>query len=145
MAQDHHDRAVRVHSLRHAEVVDAVIGNDVCQVVLWREHTLSIMQSVSDRKSRCQSLALGQCHCISQEKLTSGPFLIKSSHLTPLDSADFFCTKLKYIQRSKAKFYLCTMNTLLQVLEIHGRDFITSYNFMQRRLSHDIFRAEKYI
>lgn len=54
MAQDHHDRAVRVHSLRHAEVIDAVVGDDVCQVVLWREQTLSITQSVSDRKSRCQ-------------------------------------------------------------------------------------------
>lgn len=56
VAQDHHDGAVRVHSLRHTEVGDAVVGNDVCQVVLWREQTLSTMQSVSDRKSRCQSL-----------------------------------------------------------------------------------------
>lgn len=38
MAQDHHDRTVRVHPLGHAEVVDAVIGNDVCQVVLWSRH-----------------------------------------------------------------------------------------------------------
>lgn len=43
MAQDHHDRAVRVHSLRHAEVVDAVVGNDVCQVILRTEQTVSVM------------------------------------------------------------------------------------------------------
>lgn len=35
MTQDHHYRAVRVHPLGHTEIVDAVIGNDVCQVVLW--------------------------------------------------------------------------------------------------------------
>lgn len=34
MAQDHHDRPVWVHSLRHTKVVNAVVGNDVCQVVL---------------------------------------------------------------------------------------------------------------
>lgn len=34
MAQDHHDGTVRVHPLGHTEVVDAVVGDDVCQVVL---------------------------------------------------------------------------------------------------------------
>lgn len=42
VAQDHHNRTVRVHSLRHTEVVDAVVGNDVCQVILRAEQTLSI-------------------------------------------------------------------------------------------------------
>lgn len=37
VAQDHHDRTVRVHPLGHTEVVDAVVGDDVCQVVLWSE------------------------------------------------------------------------------------------------------------
>lgn len=37
VAQDHHDGAVRVHSLRRAEVVNALIGDDVGEVVLWRE------------------------------------------------------------------------------------------------------------
>lgn len=60
MAQDHHDRTVRVHPLRHTEVVDAVVGNDVCQVVLRREQTVSIRPSLSDRKSRCQS----RQHCV---------------------------------------------------------------------------------
>lgn len=48
MAQDHHHGTVRVHPLRHAEVVDAVVGNDICQVVLGSEQTLSIMQSASE-------------------------------------------------------------------------------------------------
>lgn len=52
MAQDHHDRTLRVHPLRHTEVIDAVIGNDVCQVVLWSEQTLYIRHSVSDRESK---------------------------------------------------------------------------------------------
>lgn len=50
MAQDHHDRTVRVHPLGHTEIVDAVVGNDVCQVVLWSGQTLSIRYSVSDRR-----------------------------------------------------------------------------------------------
>ncbi len=66
MAQDHHDGTVRVHPLRHAEVVDAVVGNDVCQVVLWSERILSIRHSVSDRGSeradvRAFRTMLGQC------------------------------------------------------------------------------------
>lgn len=51
MAQDHHDRTVRVHPLRHAEVVDAVVGNDVCQVILWIEQTLSIRHSEKEQMS----------------------------------------------------------------------------------------------
>lgn len=45
MTQDHHDGTVRVHPLRHAEVVDAVVGYDVRQVVLWNMQTLSGRQS----------------------------------------------------------------------------------------------------
>lgn len=37
VAQDHHDGAVRVHSLRRAEVANAFICDDVGEVVLWRE------------------------------------------------------------------------------------------------------------
>lgn len=56
VAQDHHDRTVRVHPFRHTKVVDAVVGDDVCQVVLWSERTLSIRHSISDRRSRCPRL-----------------------------------------------------------------------------------------
>ena len=49
MAQHHHDRTMGVHLLGHTEVVDAVIGNDVCQVVLRSRETLSVTHSVSDR------------------------------------------------------------------------------------------------
>lgn len=41
VAQHHHNGAVRIHPLGHAEVVDAVVGDDVCQVVLWGEQTLA--------------------------------------------------------------------------------------------------------
>lgn len=34
VAQHHHDRPVGIHPLGHAEVVDTVVGDDVCQVVL---------------------------------------------------------------------------------------------------------------
>lgn len=55
VAQDHHHRAVRVHSLRHTEVVDAVVGNDVCQVVLGTGQTCATQTAdgwwVSARKS----------------------------------------------------------------------------------------------
>lgn len=37
VAQDHHDGAVGVHSLRRAEVADAFVCDDVGEVVLWRE------------------------------------------------------------------------------------------------------------
>lgn len=37
VAQDHHDGAVGVHSLGRAEVVNALIGDDVGEVVLWGE------------------------------------------------------------------------------------------------------------
>lgn len=50
VAQDHHDGPVRIHPLGHAEVVGAVVGNDVCQVVLRSEQTLSIRRSASDRR-----------------------------------------------------------------------------------------------
>ena len=51
MAQDHHDRTVRVHLLRHPEVVNAVIGDDICQVVLWNRYTLFMKLSACDRGS----------------------------------------------------------------------------------------------
>lgn len=41
VAQDHHDGAVGVHPLRRAEVVDAFVGDDVGEVVLWREQLSS--------------------------------------------------------------------------------------------------------
>lgn len=47
MAEDHHDRTMRVHPLGGLEVVDAVSGNDICQVILWSEQTLSIKHVVS--------------------------------------------------------------------------------------------------
>lgn len=50
VAQDHHDGAVRVHPLRHAEVADAVVGDNVSQVVLWSEQT-SVRHTVSGRMS----------------------------------------------------------------------------------------------
>lgn len=37
MAQDHQDRPVRVNPLGHPEVVDAVVGDDIRQVVLWNK------------------------------------------------------------------------------------------------------------
>lgn len=37
VAQDHHHRAVRVHFLRRAEVVNALVCDDVSEVVLQRE------------------------------------------------------------------------------------------------------------
>lgn len=37
MTDDHHDRAVRVHPLGHAEKVDAVIGDQICEIVLDKE------------------------------------------------------------------------------------------------------------
>lgn len=39
VAHDHHDGTMGVHLLGHAEVVDAVVGNEVCQVVLWSGQT----------------------------------------------------------------------------------------------------------
>lgn len=35
----HHHRAVRVHALRHAEIVDTVVGDQISEVVLeeWRK------------------------------------------------------------------------------------------------------------
>lgn len=88
MAQDHHDRTVRVHPLRHTEVVNAVVGNDVCQVVLWSEQTLSIRYSVSDRGSeranvKTISTMLGQCPLI-----------------------DLVCVKKRYIYRFITYVYL---------------------------------------
>lgn len=55
MAQHHHNGAVRIHPLGHAEVVDAVVGDDVCQVVLWGEQRLA-HQSVGEREGQRQSL-----------------------------------------------------------------------------------------
>lgn len=34
MTDDHHHRTVRVHPLGHAEKVDAVVGDQICEVVL---------------------------------------------------------------------------------------------------------------
>lgn len=51
MAQDHHDRMVRVHLLGHSKVVNAVVGNDICQVVLWNRCTLFMRYSECDRGS----------------------------------------------------------------------------------------------
>lgn len=56
MAQDHQDRSVRVNPLGHTEVVDAVIGDDVCQVVLWNKHLLhtahsSVNENTADVKA----------------------------------------------------------------------------------------------
>lgn len=34
VTDDHHHRAVRIHLLRHAEKVDAVIGDQICEIVL---------------------------------------------------------------------------------------------------------------
>lgn len=58
MAQDHHHRAVRVHSLRRAEVVDAFICDDVCKVVLWRQKvSQQIEQSDSETAGLTQILS----------------------------------------------------------------------------------------
>lgn len=51
MAQDHHDGPVRVHPLGHTEVVDAVIGDDVCQVILQRKRVLSTRHPVREKRS----------------------------------------------------------------------------------------------
>lgn len=34
VTDDHHHRAVRVHALRHAEKVSAVVGDQICEIVL---------------------------------------------------------------------------------------------------------------
>lgn len=34
MTYDHHHRTVRVHPLGHAEKVDAVVGDQICEIVL---------------------------------------------------------------------------------------------------------------
>lgn len=39
VAQDHHYWSVGVHPLRGAEVVEAVIGDDVCEIVLWKQES----------------------------------------------------------------------------------------------------------
>jgi hypothetical protein len=39
VAQDHHHWSVGVHPLGRAEVVDAVIGDDVCEIVLWKQES----------------------------------------------------------------------------------------------------------
>lgn len=46
VAQHHHHRPVGIHLLGHAEVVDAVVGNDVRQVVLQggHMHVLTIVE-----------------------------------------------------------------------------------------------------
>lgn len=46
MTQDHHDGPVGVHLLRHAEVVDAVVGDDIRQVVLWSINCLVQVQLI---------------------------------------------------------------------------------------------------
>ncbi len=37
VTDDHHDGTVRVHPLGHAEKVDAVVGDQICEVVLEKE------------------------------------------------------------------------------------------------------------
>lgn len=37
VTDDHHDRTVRVYPLGHAEKVDAVVGDQICEVVLEKE------------------------------------------------------------------------------------------------------------
>lgn len=37
VTDDHHDRTVRVHPLGRAEKVDAVVGDQICEVVLDKE------------------------------------------------------------------------------------------------------------
>lgn len=74
MAQDHHDGPVRVHLLGHTEVVDAVVGDDVCQVVLERKWMLSSRHSVRENRSdradvRAHTAVLDQ----SQTDLESEP------------------------------------------------------------------------
>lgn len=54
VAQDHHDGTLRVHPLGHPEVVDAVIGDDVRQVILWSRQ-VSIRQTWSS-DSKLQSV-----------------------------------------------------------------------------------------
>lgn len=37
MTDDHHDRTVGIHPLGHAEKVDAVVGDQICEIVLDKE------------------------------------------------------------------------------------------------------------
>lgn len=37
MTDDHHNRTVRVHPFGHAEKVDAVVGDQICEIVLEKE------------------------------------------------------------------------------------------------------------
>lgn len=39
VTQNHHDGTVGIHPLGQSEVVDAVVGDDIRQVILWRKHT----------------------------------------------------------------------------------------------------------
>lgn len=36
MTDDHHDRTVRIHPLGHTEKVDAIIGDQICEIVLGK-------------------------------------------------------------------------------------------------------------
>lgn len=37
VTDDHHDRTVGIHPLGHAEKVDAVVGDQICEIVLDKE------------------------------------------------------------------------------------------------------------
>lgn len=34
MTDDHHDGTVRIHPLGHTEKVDAIVGDQICEIVL---------------------------------------------------------------------------------------------------------------
>lgn len=36
MTDDHHDGTVRIYLLGHAEKVDAVVGDQICEIILER-------------------------------------------------------------------------------------------------------------
>lgn len=37
VTDNHHDRTVRVHPFGHAEKVDAVVGDQICEIVLEKK------------------------------------------------------------------------------------------------------------
>lgn len=42
MTDDHHHRPMRVHPLGHAEIVDAVVGDQICEIVLKKAELIII-------------------------------------------------------------------------------------------------------
>lgn len=93
MAQDHQDRPVRVNPLGHPEVVDAVVGDDVRQVVLWNKRLLPTRHSaVNDSRADAKAYVamLGQC------RILTNPLFYFLKLMRLVRSIDLYCILLVF-------------------------------------------------